>query len=117
MDRKGFTLIELMIVTTIVGILAAIAIPRFGTMSERAHISAMQSDLGNMLRAQELYYQANDFVYADDVADLASYFEATNGVTIVINAANGLTWDASATHASTPVSCAYDAAVGEIDCS
>ncbi len=58
MNKKGFTLIELLIVVVIIGILAAIAIPRFGQTRERAFVSAMQSDLRGVLNAQELYYQA-----------------------------------------------------------
>jgi type IV pilus assembly protein PilA len=53
-NRKGFTLIELLIVVVIIGILAAIALPKFGQARERAYISAMSSDLRNLQTAMEM---------------------------------------------------------------
>lgn len=118
MNKKGFTLIELLIVVVIIGILAAIAIPRFGETRDRAFVSAMQADLNQVRTAQEMFYQDNTFVYAGAIADLtaANLYSPSAGVTIVINAADGTTWDATATHASSAVACDYDAAVGTIVC-
>ncbi len=53
-DTKGFTLIELLIVVVIIGILAAIAIPRFSATRERAYFAAMKSDLKNLASQQVL---------------------------------------------------------------
>jgi type IV pilus assembly protein PilA len=58
-NRKGFTLIELLIVVVIIGILAAIALPKFGQTRERAYESAMQSDLRNFQTAAEMFYNDN----------------------------------------------------------
>jgi len=54
--QKGFTLIELMIVIAIIGILAAIAIPNFLSYRQRSYDSAAQSDLKNLMTAQEAYF-------------------------------------------------------------
>jgi type IV pilus assembly protein PilA len=56
MNRKGFTLIELLIVVVIIGILAAIAIPKFANTKGKAYITAMKSDLRNLVSAQESFF-------------------------------------------------------------
>jgi type IV pilus assembly protein PilA len=96
--RAGFTLIELLIVVVIIGILAAIAIPRFGSARERTYYSSMRSDLRNLATQQELFYSdpANNYVYTGNQADLG--FSASQGVTIAITPDGGEGWAATATH-------------------
>jgi prepilin-type N-terminal cleavage/methylation domain-containing protein len=117
LNTKGFTLIELLIVVVIIGILAAIAIPRFGETRDRAFVSAMQSDLNQVRTAQEMWFQDNAFEYTDDIGDLegADLFSGSAGVTVEL-AGGGDTYTAEATHAQTDVVCEYDEAVGTIDC-
>ncbi len=78
-NRKGFTLIELLIVVVIIGILAAIALPKFGQTRERAYQSAMKSDLRNYQTAAEMYYNDN-YKYPALAADLDYQF--SGGVTV-----------------------------------
>ena len=63
-NRKGFTLIELMIVVVIIGILAALAIPRFMTASTRAKQSEARQLLKQVYTMQHAYRQAQN-VYGD----------------------------------------------------
>ncbi|MEM3423917.1 MAG: prepilin-type N-terminal cleavage/methylation domain-containing protein [Nitrososphaeria archaeon] len=54
--KKGFTLIELMIVIAIIILLVAIAIPNYTKMQDRARISAVSSDLKSIATAIEAFY-------------------------------------------------------------
>lgn len=98
--RQGFTLIELLIVIVIIGILAAIAIPRFSATRERAFYKAMQSDLRNLVTQQELYYSrpGGDYTYAADGTDPLLDFQPSRGVTADVAAADNVGWSATATH-------------------
>lgn len=55
MGRRGFTLIELMIVVAIIGILAAIAIPNFLAMQLRAKRSELPTNLDGVRTAEKAY--------------------------------------------------------------
>jgi len=101
--RQGFTLIELLIVVVIIGILAAIAIPKFSNTREKAYISAMKSDLKNLMSQQEIYY-SNDYTYADNPDALD--FQASEGVTVHINTGNETGYSAWAEHRGTDKICA-----------
>jgi type IV pilus assembly protein PilA len=58
-SRHGFTLIELLIVVVIIGILAAVAIPKFQQTKAKAFEAAMKSDIKNAMTAAESYFGDN----------------------------------------------------------
>ncbi|MBN2058657.1 MAG: type II secretion system protein [Candidatus Saganbacteria bacterium] len=57
--RKGFTLIELVMVIVILGILAATALPRFVDLSSRARENAAKGVLGSVRAAVAITYASN----------------------------------------------------------
>ena len=56
-SEAGFTLVELLIVVIILGILAAIVVPQFGSSTDDAKSSALDTTLAHMRGAVDLYYQ------------------------------------------------------------
>jgi len=51
--RPGFTLVELLIIVLVVGVLAAITMPKFAAAKDKAYTSAMKSDLRNFANYEE----------------------------------------------------------------
>ena len=96
-DNKGFTLIELLIVVVIIGILAAIAIPKFSATREKAYFAAMKSDLKNLASQEEIYYSDN-YSYSSSAGNLG--FVSSQGVTVTFSNVSSSGWAASSTHAA-----------------
>jgi len=101
-STKGFTLIELLIVVVIIGILAAIAIPKFANTKEKAYIASMKADLRNLVTAEEAYF-ADNVTYASTTSNLQ--FNISAGNTITVTAASGTGWSATSTNTATTKTC------------
>jgi prepilin-type N-terminal cleavage/methylation domain-containing protein len=95
--NKGFTLIELLVVVVIIGILAAIAIPKFGNTKEKAVVASMKSDLRNLAGVQEAFWNQNQVYYAGLIPAAGFPFNPSPGVTITIINSTGAGWSAKAT--------------------
>ncbi|MEO5825618.1 MAG: type II secretion system protein [Gemmatimonadales bacterium] len=66
-ERRGFTIIELLVVVAIMGLLATLALPKLAATRQRATVATMISDLKNLLTAQEAFFVTYRD-YADGIA-------------------------------------------------
>lgn len=69
MKRKGFTLLELLIVVIIIGILAGLAVPQFFRVAEKARSAEGVSVIGALRQAQLRYYSLHA-VFTNAIAEL-----------------------------------------------
>jgi len=99
-QQRGFTLIELLIVVVIIGILAAIAIPKFASAREKSYLGAVVTDMKNFATQQELYHSNNTY-YANHV-DAVSTMVMSEGVNITVNESDGRGWAATGWHDALP---------------
>jgi type IV pilus assembly protein PilA len=88
----------------VMGILAAIAIPKFANTKEKAYVAAMKSDLRNLVTAEEAYFTENRS-YAQSVAFMGTGYRVNSGVTVQIGGVSATGWRATASHSATAKTC------------
>ena len=103
-SRTGFTLVELLIVVVVIGILAAMAIPRFQSTKGKAYLASVKSDLKNLSTAEESFFYEHRS-YTTDLDSLKAVSSHGVVLTVVTATANG--WAATGYHPSSyPHTCA-----------
>ena len=68
--RSGFTLVEILLVVTIIGILAALVIPKIAGSSERARVTAATADINGGIKSALGQYEVDNGFYPKSLQDL-----------------------------------------------
>jgi len=121
-NKKGFTLIEVVIVAVIIGVLAGVAVPRYSSSKEKAQVAAMMADLHIVAIYEEQFAADNHGQYFSGTATPSTPingFAPSTDVTVTLTAFNILgsqlaDWTAVAKHAQSSQSC--ELKTGVISC-
>jgi type IV pilus assembly protein PilA len=121
-NRKGTTLIELLIVVLVIGALATVAVPQYNGVKQKAYVAAMKADLHIAAIYEEQYAADNHGQYFSGTAtpDLSiDGFKSSKDITVTLTAFNILDsqladWTATAKHSQSSQSC--EMRVGMITC-
>ena len=111
-NRRGFTFIELLTVMIVIGLLAAIGVPRIRSMKERSYQATLRSDLGAVRTAQEIYF-AEHLQYATivDALDL----RLSRNVSLTLESSDPHRgWKAAARHAWLQTPCTTAAGIDAV---
>ena len=118
--KKGFTLIELMIVIAIIGILAAVAIPMYSDYTKKSRTSEVAVNLKEVVKMQQLWKEdpnAGGKTTNDFATSLASIgFKTSTGKYVATAASNCRTGNATSGATNTDFACGqyYGYATGQI---
>jgi prepilin-type N-terminal cleavage/methylation domain-containing protein len=85
LDRRSFTLVELVMVIVIIGIIAAVAIPRFVNLSRNAQIASEDGVIGALKSAIHVKYMDNAAKGITDALG-GSYWPSDNPFTLLAQA-------------------------------
>ncbi|MBI3301810.1 MAG: type II secretion system protein [Deltaproteobacteria bacterium] len=96
MKEKGFTLIELLVTIAVLGILAVFAIPQMAAYRTRAFNARAESDLRNLITAEEAYWV--DYQTYTTITSALPGFKASADVTVQVTAATTTFFRAWAKH-------------------
>lgn len=82
-NKKGFTLVELLVVIAIIGTLSGIVLVSLGGAREKARDAVRQSDMRQIITAQEIYYTDNDAYFkdagaGDGIPAISTYLQAVD---------------------------------------
>jgi prepilin-type N-terminal cleavage/methylation domain-containing protein len=94
-SRTAFTLVEILAAVVIVGILASIIIPKFGTTKNKASFAAVKSDLHNLTTMQESFFYDSQR-YTTDLDSMK--FVVSRGLVLTVEEATNAGWSAKAYH-------------------
>ena len=74
-NKKGFTLVELMVVVVIMGILVAIAVPIYGNVTDAARQRAVEADCRIVVSAVQMYQANNGGSLPTQDSDITPFLE------------------------------------------
>jgi len=104
--RRGFTMIELIFVIVIIGILAAVAIPKLAATRDSATASTCTHEIGGLVQEVGAYYTAQGWGSISDTTNQKKWSDVTN-VSGSTTATQGFTSDPASTALNAATAIAY----------
>ena len=98
-NQKGFTLIELLIVVVIIGILAAIAIPKFSSVKQKGYRAQAIAELQSLKTAEETFF--TDSNRYGQISELLAYSHTSSVGSPTLTPSTSY-WLATVTHPQIP---------------
>ncbi len=113
--NRGFTLVELMVVMSVIGILAAIAIPNFAARQGKGYDARIVTDVRNAAAGQEAFF-LDHLEYSDDCSALPG-FTPSEGVVFTECESDGVSYRLTTDHPASTKTCTWNS-VGNpvLDC-
>ena len=75
MNKKGFSLVELMIVVVIMGILIAVAIPLYGAITDNANNKTCATNIKTIKQNCANYYSSHDMTTVSSLSQIKAMFD------------------------------------------